>query len=102
MRNLQFTVNGQRLSKDGDFSNIVKGTKGYLKCIFNFEGNDWIGYKVVAVFWNSKIEYAVPVLSNSCMVPDEVTDYSNFKMKLIGARDNCRITTNKVLISQEG
>ena len=30
MRILQFKVTGQNLSKDGDFSGIVAGTKGYL------------------------------------------------------------------------
>lgn len=104
MRNLQFTVNGQRLSKVGDFSNIVKGTKEYLKCNFTFEGNDWIGHKAVAIFsGNGKAEFATAIMSDgTCMVPNEVTDYTSFKLRLIGARDNSRITTNTVLISQEG
>lgn len=29
MRTLQFKVSGQSLSKDGNFSGIVAGTKGY-------------------------------------------------------------------------
>lgn len=33
MRILQFKVTGQNLSKDGDFSGIVAGTKGF--CIRN-------------------------------------------------------------------
>ena len=31
MRNLSFNVSGQKLSKEGDFDNIVVGSKGYLK-----------------------------------------------------------------------
>ena len=38
MRILQFKVTGQNLSKDGDFSGIVAGTKGYLYTAYNFDG----------------------------------------------------------------
>ncbi len=38
MRILQFQINGQKLSKDGDFSELIAGTKGYLYAAYNFNG----------------------------------------------------------------
>lgn len=35
MRILQFQINGQKLSKDGDFSELIAGTKGYLYAAYN-------------------------------------------------------------------
>ena len=49
MRILQFKVAGQNLSKDGDFSGIVAGTKGYLYTEYNFD-SEWDGCKKAAVF----------------------------------------------------
>lgn len=103
MRILQFTVEGQRLSKSGDFTGIIRGSKKYLRSQFVFNGSDWNGCKVVAVFQLKDKEYPVAIDSNrSCMVPDEVTDSSAFKIRLIGRKNDYQITTNKVLISQEG
>lgn len=102
MRTLQFNVNGQKLSKDGDFSEIVKGSKQYLKCQFDFS-EDWHGYKLIAVF--VKDEKEAPVLierDRTCLVPDEVTDDAFFKLWILGAKGSSRITTNKILIEQEG
>lgn len=91
------------MSRNGDFSNIVRGSKGYLKCGFNFVGDEWSKRKIVAVFSTKEIqEYAVIVLQNTCKVPDEITDSDYFKMELIGAKGTNRIKTNKILISQEG
>lgn len=49
MRILQFRINGQKLSKDGDFSGLIAGTKGYLYTAYNFDG-EWDGCKKAAVF----------------------------------------------------
>lgn len=54
MRILQFRINGQKLSKDGDFSNLVAGTKGYLKAAFNFD-EDWDGCRKAAVFLRKEL-----------------------------------------------
>ena len=102
MRKLYFNVEGQKLSKNGDFSNIIRGTKGYLECNFNFIGDDWKGYKLIAVFESKNVEYAIPIKSRACTVPDEVTDSSNFILKIIGVKDKQKILTNRVLVSQEG
>lgn len=39
MRILQFQINGQKLSKDGDFSELIAGTKGYLYAAYEYDGN---------------------------------------------------------------
>lgn len=103
MRLLNFNVNGQKLSKNGDFSGIVRGTKGYLKCSFNFDGEDWRNCKIAAVFKNRAGEYPV-AMSNEriVMIPPEITAEKSFKLWVVGMKDGYKITTNKLLISQEG
>lgn len=104
MRDLQFTVDEQTLSASGDILNIVRGSKGYLRCRFAFCQDSWKRCNVVVVFESeSNTEYAVPLNRDGvCDVPDEVTDGKHFKIRLIGVRGDYRITTNKILINQGG
>lgn len=103
MRELKFSIDGQKLSKDGDMSHIIRGSKGYLNCSFIFKSDDWSGYKIVAVFELQNEEFPVPISSRGeCLVPDEVTDFSCFKIRLVGKKNDLMITTNRILISQEG
>lgn len=102
MRKINFKVDKQRLSKVGNFEHIVKGTKGFLQCVFSFdEENNWKDYNIVAVFEAGNVECAVIVDNNTCIVPNEVTDLRCFKIRLIGIKESQRITTNKELIKQE-
>lgn len=104
MRILPFTVNGQKLSKNGNFSNIIRGTKGYLKCKFDFEDGDWDWdrFNVIAIFETKDKEYGELLNADkTCMVPDEVTDFSSFKLALTGVSGDKRIITNKELIEQK-
>lgn len=101
MRTLSFTIDGQKLSKNGDFSNIIRGSKGYLKCEFSFNGNDWDKHKLIAVFRTKEKECAVLLNPDrTCMVPDEVTDSSSFTLEMVGVSSNKKILTNKELIEQ--
>lgn len=59
MRILQFKVTGQNLSKDGDFSGIVAGTKGYLHTEYNFD-SEWDGCKKAAVFFQIRQGISCP------------------------------------------
>lgn len=103
MRTLQFNIEGQKLMKEGDFSNIVRGSKGLLQCRFNFIGRDVLDSKIIAVFERDKKEYAIPVdIDGTCMVPDEITDSPCFKLKLISVRDKCKMSTDSIIIRQEG
>lgn len=98
MRKLMFTVNGQQLRKANDFSGIMAGSKGYLKCGLQLDDNDWLRAKKVMVFND---EYAVAVNADyECRVPDEVTDAKSFKVQLIGQAGKTRMMTNPVLIEQ--
>lgn len=102
MRILPFIVSGQKLSKNGDFSNIIRGSKGYLKCKFDFEGDDWDGYNIIAIFKTKDKEYGELLNADkTCMIPDEVTDFPSFKLSLIGISGDKRIITNKELIEQK-
>lgn len=98
MRTLTFSVNGQTLKKEGDFSGIIAGSKGYLKCRFTTSDPDWRKAKKVALF-NEEYPVAVSELQE-CRVPDEVTDAKSFKLRLIGQNAATRITTNPTLIEQ--
>lgn len=100
MRTLQFKVAGQSLSKNGDFSSIVAGTKGYLYTEYNFD-SEWDGCKKAAVFSRYNKEYPVPIMNGKCRVPDEITEYKRWKVYLVGVKDGYRITTNEVEVRQE-
>lgn len=98
MRRLMFAVDGQKLSKKGDFSGITAGSKRYLRCHFGCAESDWLRAKKVALFNDS---IAVPVdEAMECAVPDEVTNGKSFKLRLIGQSGQTRLTTNAVLIEQ--
>lgn len=98
MRRLLFSVDGQHLAKQGDFSGITAGSRGYLKCCFGVNGSDWRGAKKVALFNEA---YAVAVdEALECCVPDEVTGGKSFKVRMIGQNDTMRVTTNAVLVEQ--
>ena len=99
MRTLHFAVSGQNLSKDGDFSGIVAGTKGYLYTAYNFDG-EWDGCKKAAVFLRYDKEYPVPIVNGKCAVPDEITEYKRWKVYLVGVKDGYKITTNEVEVKQ--
>lgn len=99
MRTLQFKVAGQKLSKDGDFSGLVAGTKGYLQTAYNFDA-DWDGCKKAAVFLRYDKEYPAPIVNGRCVVPDEITQYNRWTVRLIGERNGYRITTNEVEVKQ--
>lgn len=104
MRDLNFEVDGQALRKVGDFSGIIRGSKKYLRCVFSYKGTDWSNMRAIAVFEYNGNEYAVAVQKDgTCVVPDEVTDESYFKVFLVGVTGNDRkIITNKELINQGG
>ena len=100
MRILQFRINGQKVSKDGDFSGLIAGTKGYLYAAYNFD-REWDGCKKAAVFSRYDKEYPVPIINSKCAVPDEITGCKRWKIYLVGERKGNRITTNEVQVRQQ-
>lgn len=101
MRYLKFKVEGQKLEKNGDFNDIVAGSKGYLVADFSFD-NDWKGLAKVAVF--EAIGTTIPVSIDKygqCNVPNEVTDKDYINVKVIGKKENVTIVTNYVMFFQK-
>lgn len=95
MRNLNFRVTGQTLSKEGDFDNIVVGSKGFLKACFAFN-SDWKGFAKVAVFKSNNSD-EVPAKINAageCMIPDEVTDGAYISIKVVGKSKTGQLITS--------
>lgn len=101
MRILKFAVNQQNIKKDGDFSGLVPGTKGYLFAEFHFS-SDWSGCRIAASFFSNNGEYPVQVTGNRCEIPEEVLKGSRFLVQLTGIKNGFKIKTNKLLIRQEG
>ena len=102
LRTLNFEVNRQRITKSGDFNDIVAGSKGYLHASFVFS-DDWDGCAKVAAFYDiDGNEYAVLIKNDECDIPDEVTDGRKFKLRLIGVKsDDYKIQTNDVTVFQK-
>lgn len=102
MRDLNFKVSGQKLSKEGDFDDIVVGSKGYLRACFAFN-SEWKGFAKVAVF-KPKDGDEVPAKINAsgeCMIPDSVTDGAYIKVRVVGKnKDGQMITTGTVSFLQ--
>ena len=102
MRNLNFKVSGQKLSKEGDFDDIVVGSKGYLKACFTFN-SEWKGFVKVAAFKsNDGDEVPAKINANGeCMIPDSVTDGAYIKVRVIGKnKEGQTITTGTVSFLQ--
>lgn len=103
MRELRFIVTGQVIRPDPscDFSNIAKGTKGYLKAVFEFD-SEWNGCRKAAVFKKIITDYPVPIINNECTIPEKALEQETFKVSVVGEKDGYRITTNKVEVEQNG
>lgn len=102
MRTLKFIITGQKITKDPDcdFSGIVAGTQGYLQAEFLFS-EEWAGCRMAAVFSSLGKEYPRPVIEGKCEIPKEALTWDNFGVRVVGQRENYRITTNETKIKQE-
>lgn|GEM_PF-842968 len=103
-RILQFDVDKQRIvrKKSCDFSNIVAGSKGYLRAKFFFSQEEWSGCRKAASFWLDDKEYAVLLDENdSCEIPSEVLVGNRFNISVTGVKNDYKITTNKTKVKQE-
>lgn len=103
MRLLTFNVESQCVHKDPncDFTNIVAGTKNYLRAKFTFS-DEWRDCVKVASFWRGEKEYAVVLNSDGiCDIPPEALTGATFRVSVIGQKQDYRITTNKIVVRQE-
>lgn len=106
MRTLRFIVDNQIIKQDPgcDFSNIVPGSEGYLRAEFSFS-SEWEGSVRVATFLSSKNkEYPPQPLKDGtwCVIPAEALVKRSFKVGVIGKKNGFKLTTNKVLVEQNG
>lgn len=106
MRTLKFIVDQQIIKQDPncDFSGLVPGTEGYLKADFSFSP-EWSNCTKVAAFFNVMgKEFTPQVLADgkSCVIPVEALVNREFRIQIIGKRNELRLTTNKVAVSQDG
>lgn len=101
MRILKFIINKQIIKKDKtcDFTNIVSGTKGYLKAHFSFS-TEWNGCKKAAVFYCLGKEYAAAIIDGRCEIPYEALVCDKFFVSVVGEKNGYRITTNKIRVDQ--
>lgn len=101
MRILKFKVSKQVLESDGDFNDLVSGTKGYLSAQFTFS-EEWDDCTKVASFFDRKgVEHARYVKECMCEIPPEALTDRYFRLKVVGAKKDYRITTNKLKITQK-
>lgn len=105
MRTLKFIVDDQIITKDPhcDFSNIVPGSEGYLQAKFSFS-SAWDGCAKVAGFYSVMGEEYQPQLlkDDTCIIPTEACERQEFKIRIFGKKDGFKITTNKVVVNQNG
>lgn len=103
MRILDFLINGQTIIRDPtcDFKGLASGSRGYLKCRFEFSP-EWAGYAKVARFERYDDVIFVPLVDNACMVPDCIADKVEFSVSVIAESESedIRITTNRLTITQ--
>ena len=106
MRTLKFIVDKQVMSLDPkcDFTGLYPGSEGYLQAEFSFS-SDWNkAVKVAAFFSNLGREYPPQLLEDgkTCMIPAEALEKRKFKVQIIGKDGDAKLTTNKVMVSQNG
>ena len=102
MRILKFIIQAQSIIADPVcvYSGIVSGTKGYLQAQFNVS-KEWAGCRMAAVFRCLRKEYAQPVKNGRCEIPADALTWDRFSVRLVGQKENYRITTDEIIIQQE-
>lgn len=106
MRTLKFIVEDQIVKPDPncDFSDLVPGTRGYLKAEFSFS-KAWDGYIKVAGFFSMMgREYKPQILKDgkTCVIPAEACAKPQFRIQVLGKRGTDVLTTNKLAVNQNG
>jgi hypothetical protein len=106
MRTLKFIVDDQivKMDPDCDFSGLVPGTEGYLQAEFSFS-SEWSDCVKVAGFFSTiGREYPPQLLKDgrTCIIPKEALEKRSFRIQVIGARKDFKITTNRITVKQDG
>ena len=103
MRTLAFTVNGQKLSKKPSilFSRLVAGSSNFYDVAFEFSP-EWDNLFRVVKFARGSVEEYIPLINNTCKIPERITKFHKFNVSVVGATDDVQIMTNVITITQKG
>lgn len=106
MRTLKFIVNNQIVEADlnCDFSGLVPGTEGYLQAEFSFSP-EWDKHVKVAEFIGKSDNDCYPQIlkdGKTCIIPAEVLKRPAFGIRVVGKKNELKLTTNKLIVSQKG
>ena len=84
------------------FRRLMMGTQNWYRAVFSFDEN-WNGFAIVAEFQaNNEDPIYMPVNHNICMIPNYLSNYNQYSLRLIGQKNSSRIVTNNVKITQNG
>lgn len=103
MRELRFIAEKQKLKKDldCDFRNIVAGSVGYLRAVFETT-SEWNRCAMVAKFSGGGNEDFAPVVDGKCVIPESVLGGRSFVVQLLGTRgDGYKIASTEVIVLQK-
>ncbi len=101
MRDLNFRIDRQTLSKDGDMSGLVRGTTGYLRCVFSFDPSR-DGDHNIESFVAHGVDEAVVIEDGMAMVPDEIAKAGRFDLRVLGVKGKEIVKTSTVELRQGG
>ena len=106
MRTLKFIIEKQLIKQDPncDFDGLVPGTEGYVLASFSFS-SEWNNCTKVAAFYSAMgREYKPQILQDgkTCLIPAEALKNRTFKIRVVGKKGDYKITTNKVVVHQNG
>lgn len=99
MRDISFKVDGQHLALVSDISDLIVGSRSYLRVKFEFD-DSWNEYTKAVVFYAGGKEEAFFINDDPVPIPDEFTARRTFKMRVIGKNGYTSIPTNKITIVQ--
>lgn len=97
---LEFEVNGQALKWLNSDSQLVKGSRKFIKCVFT-ASDELNEYRKIARFKARNKEEYMPILDGECIVPDNIANYRTFNVSVISMKGEQYIPTNEVTIRQE-
>lgn len=106
MRTLKFIINNQIIETDPncDFTGLVPGTDGYLQAEFSFSP-DWNKYVKAVEFIGCNDDDCYPQIlkdGKTCIIPAEVLKRRAFGVRVVGKKDELKLTTNKLIVCQKG
>jgi hypothetical protein len=105
MRTLSFIVEKQIMKPDPncDFSGLVRGSAGYLRASFSFSP-EWNGCHKVVEFRRNGRECEPQHLEDgrTCMIPAKALAGSTFDIRIMGQNGDFTLTTNRVIVNQDG